>query len=151
MKNAKQTREYHTRYGRHHNVDLVFFRYAANRAQDTEDKRAYCKQKPKYLNFLIATALFLIPTILLGFALKSLILPLLGSLLTFIVCSVVMIVFNLLLFMVFGLVDTQIVTSRIKRKNPVLKHGIKNLKYLYFIIFLIAFIVLLALRQYIFA
>jgi stage V sporulation protein B len=65
----------------------------------------HCQQKPKYLKFLITSVLLAIPTSIFGAMLEKLFLPVLGTFFTFIVCSVLMVLFNLLLYLGFNLVD----------------------------------------------
>jgi stage V sporulation protein B len=65
----------------------------------------HCQQKPKYLKFLITSVLLAIPTSIFGAMLEKLFLPMLGTFFTFIVCSVLMVLFNLLLYLGFNLVD----------------------------------------------
>ncbi|PWM71287.1 MAG: hypothetical protein DBX59_09235 [Bacillota bacterium] len=64
-----------------------------------------CRVKANYLKFVLLGTLFLIPTSAVGFLLENLLIGYLGNLLSLIVIGGVMVVFNVLLFAVFNLVD----------------------------------------------
>ncbi len=79
-----------------------------------------CAEKPKILRFFITCALLVIPTILLGGMLEKLLLSLLGTTFTLLVCSSIMVVFSLALCFGFGLVDINLIKSKLKvKKNAV--------------------------------
>lgn len=75
----------------------------------------HCKQKPRYLKFFGCASLFLIPTTFLGLMLENLLLNALGTTLTFLICSVTMIGFNLLLYPVFGLIKGDMIKTVFKK------------------------------------
>ena len=77
----------------------------------------HCEKKPNYLKFLIYSALLTIPTSILGVMLEKLFLPILGTLLTFITCSFIMIIFNLLLYLGFNLVDFKAFKFKLIKKQ----------------------------------
>jgi len=79
-----------------------------------------CPKKPSYAKFLLCSTLFLIPTSLLGFMLEKLLLPSLGVLLTFLFCSIVMIIFNALLFLAFGLISIDFIKAKLLKKKTAL-------------------------------
>ena len=80
----------------------------------------HCQRKPRYAKFVVYAVLLLIPTILFGLMLKRLILSAVGTFLTFILCSVLMIVFNALLYIGFNLVSTEYIKNKVpffKKRN----------------------------------
>ena len=77
----------------------------------------HCQQKPKYLKFLIASTLLAVPTSILGFMLEKLFLPVLGTFFTFLACSTIMIIFNLLLYLGFNLVDFKSFRVKLLKKT----------------------------------
>ncbi|MBE5750380.1 MAG: hypothetical protein E7346_05890 [Clostridiales bacterium] len=81
----------------------------------------HCEKKTTYLKFSLLAAIFIFPTAILGKMLENLLLPILGMFFTFIACSAVMVIFNILLFLVFGLVKTDTFKSKIKDKNSAKK------------------------------
>ncbi len=83
-----------------------------------------CPEKPKFMKFIITSILLTLPTILLGFMLERLLLPLLGTLLTFFVCSIIMTVFLILLFVGSGLIGIDFIKRRFKfsHKKTAAKH-----------------------------
>ncbi len=72
-----------------------------------------CPKKPKYLQFLITSVLIVIPTVILGLMLEKMLLPLLGTLFTFLVASAVMTAFYGLLSIGFGLVEMDFIKNKI--------------------------------------
>lgn len=81
-----------------------------------------CVKKPSYMKFLLYAVSFLIPTALIGLMLEKLLLPFLGIFFTFVVCAAVMIIFNLLLYVGFGLVGINFIKNKLpplftKKKN----------------------------------
>lgn len=79
--------------------------------------RKKCAEKPNFIKFLLQTALLIIPSTLLGVMLEKLLIGILGTVLTFFVCAIVVVAFNLLLSFGFGLIDAEIITKRLKRKT----------------------------------
>ena len=82
--------------------------------------------KLRFGGFAFYSLIFLIPTSALGFLLKSLLIKYLGGLLTAILCSCLLVVFDGLFFIVFGLVDIKeffaIIKGKLfKRKNKKIK------------------------------
>ena len=77
-----------------------------------------CKEKPAYLKFILSAAALIAPTVLLGFMLKSLLLPLFGTALTFISVSAILVVFNALLYVGFNLIDIKTILLKIKKGFP---------------------------------
>ncbi len=74
----------------------------------------HCQRKPRYVKFVFYAFLILIPTILFGLMLKRLLISILGTFLTFFICSALMFIFNALLYVGFNLVSTEY----IKKKFP---------------------------------
>lgn len=74
----------------------------------------HCKEKPKYLKFLLLSILLLIPTILIGSMLEKMLLPLLGTFFTFIFSSVAMVTFNCALYFGFNLVEFKFFSTKVK-------------------------------------
>ncbi len=74
----------------------------------------HCQKKPKYLKFVFYAFLILLPTVLFGQMLKKLLISIVGTFLTFFICSITMIIFNALLYIGFNLVSTEY----IKKKFP---------------------------------
>ena len=73
-----------------------------------------CRQKLKYLKFLFCSCGLLVPTAILGLMLEKMLLPVLGTFFTFAVCGVIMVIFNALLYVGFGLVSAQFLRTRIR-------------------------------------
>lgn len=80
-----------------------------------------CKNKPRYLRFLITSILIVIPTVILGLMLEKMLLPLLGTLITFLVVSTIIVAFYGLLSIGFGLIELDFIKEKIlsifKRNN----------------------------------
>ena len=72
-----------------------------------------CPQKPKYLRFTFWSVGFLPPTVLLGLMLEKMLLPILGIFTCFIVCTIAMVVFNMLLYVGFNLVSFDLVKTKL--------------------------------------
>ena len=79
--------------------------------------RKKCTEKPNFIRFLLCSGLLIIPSSLLGIMLEKMLIHLLGSVLTFLVCSAVVMIFKLLLCFGFGLIDAEIIRKRLKRKT----------------------------------
>ncbi len=77
----------------------------------------HCKQKPQYLKFMVLSVILVIPTIILGLMLENLLLPILGTFLTFLGCSIIMIIFNCMLYVGFGIVDFNLFRKRLIKKH----------------------------------
>ncbi len=78
----------------------------------------HCKEKPSYLKFLIGTIIFMLPTSLFGFMLENILLSALGSFVTFAVCSVLMILFIIVLYVTFGLISFDFLKNNFKKFAP---------------------------------
>lgn len=81
-----------------------------------------CVEKPKYLKFILFSALFCIPTCILGLMLEKMLLSLLGTTLTFLIVSALLFIFNALLFAGFNMFDLKIIKNKLfnkKIKHPV--------------------------------
>lgn len=77
----------------------------------------HCKKKPQYLKFMVLSAILAIPTVILGLMLENLLLPILGTFLTFLGCSIIMIIFNCMLYVGFGIVDFNLFRKRLIKKH----------------------------------
>lgn len=85
----------------------------------------HCGKKPEYLNFLLCSALLLIPTSILGLMLEKMLITRLGLFFTLAVCGAIMIVFNALLYVGFGLVSGKTLFAQCKKilkKQPKSQH-----------------------------
>ena len=82
--------------------------------------------KLKTGGFAFYALLFAIPTALLGFLLKRLLMQNLGMLLTTIVTSIIITAFNCAFFIIFGLIDYKILLDKLplKLKLKKIKRGI---------------------------
>lgn len=77
-----------------------------------------CRQKPRYLKFSICSVGLCLPTALFGFMIEKLLLPSLGIMVTFIICTITMIIFHLLLSIGFGLIKIDMIKGKIKLRKP---------------------------------
>ena len=77
-----------------------------------------CAEKPKYVKFLIWSIFLLVPTAILGLMLKKLLLSVLGTFITFLVCSFVMIIFNASLYFGFNLLSVDLIKRKFKINKP---------------------------------
>lgn len=75
----------------------------------------HCQYKPKYIKFVWCAVLLLIPTTILGIMLDKILISILGSFFTLVICSTLMITFNALLYVGFNLVSSEF----IRRKFPI--------------------------------
>ncbi|MBO7345118.1 MAG: polysaccharide biosynthesis C-terminal domain-containing protein, partial [Clostridia bacterium] len=75
----------------------------------------YCPQKPHYKKFLFGSIGFCLPTFLLGFMLEKLLLPVIGSAFTVLICGGLMIIFNILLYIGFGFVSVDFIKSKLPK------------------------------------
>lgn len=73
-----------------------------------------CPKKPRYKRFTLGGVLICLPTCLFGFMLEKLLSPILGSFITLLVCSILMVVFNVLLYVGFGLIEFSFIRTKIK-------------------------------------
>ena len=87
----------------------------------------YCVQKPRYLKFLFLSLLFLLPTAFIGLLLKRMLLLRLGSFLTVLICSVIMLTFNVLLYFGFNLLNVNLIKKSLP-KNKKLAFRFSSLK-----------------------
>ncbi len=76
-----------------------------------------CTYKPEYKKFVAYSIGFLLPTALLGFMLEKLILSALGTFATLIVCSIVMVIFNVLLYFGFNLITVDFIKNKLITKE----------------------------------
>ena len=74
----------------------------------------HCQEKPKYLKFIILSAVLLLPTVIFGAMLEKLLLPLIGTFLTFLFSAGLMVAFNTALYVGFGLVEFKFLRNKIK-------------------------------------
>lgn len=74
-----------------------------------------CKMKPTYIKFFIGSVLLTLPTVGIGYMLEYLLLPSLGTIITFFVCAAVMVVFNTLLYFGFGMVQFKGFTKKLRQ------------------------------------
>ena len=79
--------------------------------------RKKCTEKPKFIKFILSICALTAPSILLGCMLEKLLLPVLGTVFTFLVCSAITVAFTILLFVGFNLLDISVVVKRLKRKT----------------------------------
>ena len=66
-----------------------------------------CKSPPRYLTFIITSALFLIPTALLGYLLKGILIPFVGKVVGVIISSLVIVVYQYLFYKIFDVYDVK--------------------------------------------
>ncbi len=87
-----------------------------------------CPEKPRYKKFVGKCFLSCLPTAVLGLMLEKMIFPHLGLFFTFIVCTVIMVVFHLLLYFGIGIFDVEIIKKnlKLKKKTAVLKPSLKR-------------------------
>ena len=74
-----------------------------------------CRLKPAYLKFTFSSVAIVLPTILFGLMTEKLLLPVLGTFLTFIVSSLAMVVFIGALYFAFGMVSLNFFKNSIKK------------------------------------
>lgn len=75
-----------------------------------------CEEKPRCYAFILLSLMFLLPTCILGIMLENLLLPFLGTFLTFLSVSIVLVIFNALLYLVFGLISLDRIKLKLKKK-----------------------------------
>ncbi len=76
-----------------------------------------CEQKPKYLKHLLGITLLIIPTSFFGIMLERILLPILGTLVTFLLSSIIMACFYFVLAFIFGLINIKIFKSKFKSRH----------------------------------
>ena len=79
-----------------------------------------CQRKPRYLQFVLCAFLLLFPTVLFGIMLKRILISIIGTFFTFVVCSLAMVIFNALLYIGFNLVSTEYIKKKVsftKKRN----------------------------------
>ncbi len=72
-----------------------------------------CQRKPRYIKFVVYAFLLLVPSVLFGLMLKRLLLSIVGTFLTFVICSVALVIFNALLYIGFNLVSTEYIKKKV--------------------------------------
>ncbi len=86
----------------------------------------HCKQQPKYRKCLVGSIVFCIPTCILGLMLEKMLLPLFGSLFTLLICMIIMVAFNILLYLGFGFVSVDFIKSKFPKFKPARKLSFKK-------------------------
>jgi stage V sporulation protein B len=76
-----------------------------------------CAIKPNYLKFTLYSIGFCLPTTLLGFMIERLLLSCLGTFLTLAICTVIMIIFNTLLYFGFNLITIDFIKKKFFTKK----------------------------------
>lgn len=71
-----------------------------------------CKEKPRYAYFTVMITLLLIPSVIFGFLIKRLMLPALGTVLTFFIGGGITTILNILLYLGFGLINFDVVKGK---------------------------------------
>lgn len=74
----------------------------------------HCAEKPNYVKFLISSVLLLVPSVLIGSMMEKMLLPILGTFFTFILSSIIMIVFNGATYVGFGLIEFKFLRTKLK-------------------------------------
>ena len=100
-----------------------FFSYGLTAILNLKLIQKNCQKKPKYKRFLLKSLFILLPTSLFGLMVKKLILSLLGSFLTLILCSGLMIIFYALLSFGFNLISTEFVFNKLRFNRKKQKHA----------------------------
>jgi len=77
-----------------------------------------CKEKPRYIKFIICSALLIIPTVIFGLMLEKLLLPSLGIFFTFLITSVSLVIFGASLYAGFNLIDVKKLLIKLKSNIP---------------------------------
>ena len=77
-----------------------------------------CREKPRYLKFIICSALLLIPTVIFGLMLEKLLLPSLGIFFTFLIVSASVVIFGASLYAGFNLIDVKKLLIKLKSNIP---------------------------------
>lgn len=74
-----------------------------------------CVEKPVVSKFLLGSAILILPTSILGFMLKKLVLSSLGSILTMFIVAGILVVFNCALFVGFGFIELKDLKQKLSR------------------------------------
>ncbi|MCQ2387418.1 MAG: oligosaccharide flippase family protein [Clostridia bacterium] len=74
----------------------------------------HCPVKPKIKRYILVSSLLIIPSSFLGLMLEKLLLSILGTTFTFIICAVIITIFTTLLFVGFNLIDFNFIKSRFR-------------------------------------
>ena len=85
-----------------------------------------CPEKPKFTKFFVLLLLLLIPCCLFGFMLKKLLLPLLGTFFSFVVCFIATTIFSALSCIGAGLVDIDIIKRKFRFRQNSIKYSQKQ-------------------------
>ncbi len=81
-----------------------------------------CKHKPVYLASSLKAVAFTLPTAFIGLMLEKLLLPSMGIILTFLICSIVMCVFYGALSVGFNVIDFETIKVRFKKRNKKIRN-----------------------------
>lgn len=87
----------------------------------------HCQSKPQYKTFLVKAIGFLLPTVLMGFMLEKMLLPVVGSVASLFIICICLCVFISALFLGFGLIDVKFLGVKFsarKRKNGVTRNAV---------------------------
>lgn len=87
-----------------------------------------CKNKPEYKRYVLKTSFAVLPSILFGLVAEKLLLPLMGTLLTFLLTSALVTAFMTAICFGLGVVDFGLVLGRIKKgdRSRLKAQGVKN-------------------------
>ncbi len=85
-----------------------------------------CPKKPRYFKFLFGAVALCIPTCVFGVMLEKILSPLLGIFFTLLVCGILMVIFNVALYVGFGLVEFRVIRAKIKSAFSGKKSGKKT-------------------------
>ena len=87
----------------------------------------HCPKKPQYKTFLVKAIGFLFPTILMGFMLEKMLLPIVGSVASLFIICFCLCAFISALFLGFGLIDVKFLGVKFsarKRKNGAISNAV---------------------------
>lgn len=76
----------------------------------------HCPIKPNYKKFSCSAILLIIPTSILGIMIEKLLLPILGTVLTFFINTIIMLIFQALLCIGFGIISLEFIKSKMPKK-----------------------------------
>ncbi len=78
-----------------------------------------CPEKPRYCKYLLSCALLIVPACVFGLLLEKILLPLLGTLFTFLICAACSTLFLAVSDICFGLISIETVKAKLglKKKN----------------------------------
>ncbi|MBQ9104247.1 MAG: oligosaccharide flippase family protein [Clostridia bacterium] len=77
----------------------------------------HCEEKPNYLPFTVSAIILTIPTVIFGLMAERLLSNLLSAFLSFIILGGVLVIFNTTLYLIFGLIDVKLFTTKLKRRT----------------------------------